>query len=61
MPVLALCRYLKLLQDGAHEWKLDSNYSAWLDSLPSVPSRDRGAEYFTSPAGRPIKVQSLSS
>ncbi|EIE22916.1 hypothetical protein COCSUDRAFT_53699 [Coccomyxa subellipsoidea C-169] len=48
-------RYLKLLQDGAHEWNLDSKYTAWLDSLPSVHSRDRGADYYTSPTGNAIK------
>ncbi|BDA50341.1 hypothetical protein COCOBI_16-0170 [Coccomyxa sp. Obi] len=48
-------RYLKLLQDGAREWRLDSGYSAWLDSLPSVPSRSRGPDYYTSPSGAPVK------
>lgn len=49
-------RYLKLLQDGAREWQLDSSYTDWLDSLPSVPSRSRGPDYYTSPSGAPVKV-----
>ena len=51
----AACRYLKLLQTGAHEWKLDGSFTAWLDSMPSVDQRARGPEYYTAPEGSAVK------
>ena len=51
----APCSYLSLLQEGAHHWELDPRYTAWLDSLPSVDSRDRGDAYYTAAAsGEPL-------
>ena len=55
---MTLCkrRYLKLLQSGAHEAKLDQEYKAWLDSMACVPNRERGDDYYTAPDGSKVKV-----
>jgi hypothetical protein len=58
-PTPVSSRYLKLLQTGAREWELEGRYRAWLDGLESVPSRERGPEYYTSPSGNHIKVKGL--
>ena len=50
------CRYLKLLQSGAHEAKLDQEYTAWLDSMACVPNKERGDKYYTAPDGSRVKV-----
>ena len=42
--IWALARYLKLLQRGAHEAKLDDDYTKWLDAMNCVPSNKRGQE-----------------
>ena len=49
-------RYLKLLQRGAHEAKLDDDYTKWLDAMDCVPSNERGQEYYTAPDGTRVKV-----
>ena len=54
-PTGLLRRYLKLLQTGAQEWNLDSDFTAWLLGMPCVDQRARGPEYYTSPEGAPVK------
>ena len=54
---LCNCRYLKLLQSGAHEVDLNPEYTAWLDGLDYVPNRERGQEYYTAPDGSKVKVR----
>ena len=51
------CRYLKLLQSGAHEAKLDDDYTKWLDAMDCVPNNERGQEYYTAPDGTRVKVR----
>ncbi len=51
-----LRRYLELLQEGAAHWRLDPAYVAWLSSLPSVDSRQRGAAYYTSVDGTALEA-----
>ena len=53
------CRYLKLLQSGAHEAKLDQVYTAWLDSMACVPNKERGDDYYTAPDGSQVKVAAV--
>ncbi len=51
-----ICRYLKLLQRGAHEAKLDDDYTSWLDAMDCVPNNGRGQEYYTAPDGTRVRV-----
>lgn len=53
--VVCCHRYLALLQEGAAHWGLDAGYSAWLNSLESIDSRQRdAARYYTSASGEPL-------
>lgn len=52
------CRYLKLLQSGAHETDLDHDYTEWLNEMACVPNKERGDEYYTAPDGSKVKVES---
>lgn len=38
-----LGRYLSLIRSGASHHGIDERYQVWLDSLPTVPSRDAEA------------------
>lgn len=38
-----LGRYLSLIRDGASHHGINEHYQAWLDTLPTVPSRDAEA------------------
>lgn len=49
-------RYLELLKEGARHWSLDAGYTRWLEGLPSIDSRQRGEEYYTSRGGRPLSA-----
>jgi hypothetical protein len=45
-------RYLTLLRKGAQHWKLEKQYTNWLEQHPEIAeSSDRGVEYYTSPTG----------
>lgn len=50
-------RYVKLLCEGAREWKLEPSFTRWLHSLPVVPTRERGDPYWQSPEGRTIRAR----
>ncbi len=56
---MCICRYLKLLQSGAHEANLDQEYTAWLDDMACVPNKERGDDYYTAPDGTKVKVSQL--
>lgn len=43
-------KYAALLRAGAQEHGLCSDYCAWLEALPTVPSSRLGAQYFETPA-----------
>jgi hypothetical protein len=41
-----------LLRKGAQHWKLEKQYTNWLEQHPEIAeSSDRGVEYYTSPTG----------
>jgi hypothetical protein len=41
-----------LLREGAQHWKLEQQYTKWLEQHPEIAeSSDRGSEYYTSPTG----------
>eukprot|EP00775_Hariotina_reticulata_P012391 gene12391-12526_t len=49
--------YLGLLCDGARHWQLDSAYTTWLQSCPSISQGARGDEYYQSPAALASAVE----
>lgn len=51
------CRYADLLRGGAEDFKLDRQFCAWLNEMPTVPSeKKRGDEYWHDLDGRPMKM-----
>eukprot|EP01065_Artemidia_motanka_P022935 TRINITY_DN27206_c0_g1_i1.p1 TRINITY_DN27206_c0_g1~~TRINITY_DN27206_c0_g1_i1.p1 ORF type:complete len:182 (+),score=42.87 TRINITY_DN27206_c0_g1_i1:253-798(+) len=47
-------RYVKLLADGAEQWRLDRDFISWLRGMPTIDSRQRGQEYYCRPDGTRI-------